>query len=94
MKTCKHSGNGCNYPEGDCSGACSMTSDPYLLTRRPAARPMAAMPIQFAGPEPTEADDDTAGIGWLVAAFVAVLIASVFLASGVADGWLVQWAAK
>lgn len=88
MKTCNH--NGCNYPESDCGGACSMTGDPYLLTRPAAERPMAAMPIQFAGPEPTEADDDTGGIGWLVAAEVVVLIAVIVLASGVADGWLIR----
>lgn len=38
--------NGCNYPEGECSGDCSLDSGSWHTPAR--------MPIQFAGPEPAE----------------------------------------
>lgn len=38
--------NGCNYPEGGCSGDCSLDSASWHTPAR--------MPIQFSGPEPSE----------------------------------------
>lgn len=38
--------NGCNYPEGGCSGDCSLDSVDWHTPAR--------LPIQFAGPEPEE----------------------------------------